>query len=100
FAGDPFCSGSNLLFLQCPLPERLRYELPFVFINDISRLVSLDLLNVDPITFEYLDHFPNPTNVFRGVGLEPTNPAAELVAPKGTWLFQVLAEPPSKCVQL
>lgn len=48
---------------QRPFPERLRHDLPFIFINHVAGLVCSDFFHVDAIAFQDLDHLPDPGNV-------------------------------------
>jgi len=92
--------GTSLPSRHCAFSEGFGNQLPFVFVDHVAGFVCPDFFHVDAVAFEDVNHFSDARDVFGGVGLEPTDAEAQLVASEGSWLLQILAEPRLKVTQL
>ena len=84
---------------HCAFAEGFRYQLPFVFVDNVAGFVCSDFLHVDTVPFEDANHLPYAGDVLGGTGLEPTDAESKRVTSKRSWLFQIIAKPRSQFVQ-
>ena len=68
--------------------------------DHIAGFVCPDFFHVNAVAFEDADHPPDAGDVLGGLGLEPTDAEAQLVASEGSRFLKILAEPSLKLTQL